>query len=94
MRIISPFRWLTLKTSLTRGLLKFKIFFLKVEYESEIQIFESNLFYSTNANGKKEPAGQLFLTLKWRTPSFDYCLFRMNCYLMELSQINILGNVL
>ena len=35
---ISRFGWLTLKTSLLRGLIRFKIFFLKVEYEGELQI--------------------------------------------------------
>ena len=32
----SPFGWLTLKTSLLQGLIKFKIFFLKVKYEGEL----------------------------------------------------------
>ena len=54
MRKISPFEWLTLKRSLLPGLIKFKILFLKVEYEGELRISESNLFYLTNADGKKE----------------------------------------
>ena len=54
VRKSSPFGWLTLKTSLLRGLIKFKIFFLKVEYEGELRISASNLFHSTNANEKKE----------------------------------------
>ena len=35
------------------GLIKYKIFFLKTGHEGELQIFESNLFHSTNADGKK-----------------------------------------
>ena len=35
--------------------MKFKMFFLKVEYEGEFQISELNLFHSTNTDGKKEP---------------------------------------
>ena len=53
MRKISPFGWLTLKTSLLQGLIKFKIFLFKVEYEGESRISEFNLFHSTNADGKK-----------------------------------------
>ena len=34
--------------------MKFKTFFLKVEYEGELRIFESNLFHSTNADEKKK----------------------------------------
>ena len=45
---------MTLKTSLLRGLIKFKIFFLKDEYEGELRISESNLFHSTNAGEKKQ----------------------------------------
>ena len=54
------------KTSLLRGLMKFKTFFLKVEYEGELRIFESNLFHSTNADEKKkkrELKKKLFLTV-------------------------------
>ena len=51
---ISRFGWLTLKTSLLQGLIKFKIFFLKVEDEGELRIFETNLFHSINADGKNE----------------------------------------
>ena len=39
---------LTFKTSLLEGVIKFKIFFLKIECERELQICESNLFHSTN----------------------------------------------
>ena len=60
---ISPFVWLTLRTSLLRGLIKFKIFFLKVEYEGELRISEFDLFHSTNADRKKELRKKLFLTL-------------------------------
>ena len=38
MSKISRFGCLTLKTSLLGGLIRFKIFFLKVEYEGELQI--------------------------------------------------------
>ena len=38
-----------------------------------MKISESNLFYSTNANGKKELTKKLFLALKGESPSFDYC---------------------
>ena len=53
------------KNIVTRGLIKFKIFSLKVEYEGELGIPESNLFHSTNADGKKELRKKLFLTLNW-----------------------------
>ena len=39
--------------------MKFKIFFLKVENEGELQISESRLFHSTNTDGKKEPRKNL-----------------------------------
>ena len=57
--------WLTLKTSLLGGLIKFKISFLKDEYEEELRISESNLFHSTKGDGKKELKKKLFLTLNW-----------------------------
>ena len=63
MRKISPLGWLTLTTSLLRGLVKFKIFFLKAEYEGELRISESNLLHSTNADEKNELRKKLFLTL-------------------------------
>ena len=44
VRKVTPFGWLTLKTSLLRGLMKFKIFFFKVKYEGELRIPKSNLF--------------------------------------------------
>ena len=53
------------KNIVTRGLIKFKIFSLKVEYEGELGIPESNLFHSTNADGKKELRKKLFSTLNW-----------------------------
>ena len=90
---ISPFGWLTLKTSLPRGLTKFKIFFLKVDCEGELRISESNLLHSANTDGKKELRKDLFLTLNWGASSFSYFLFGMNCYLKNLTQINILGIV-
>ena len=58
-----------LKTLLQRGLIKFRIFFLKVEYEGEFQISESNLFHSY-ADGKKELRTKLFLTLNWEITRF------------------------
>ena len=48
VRKISPFVRLTFKISLLEGVIKFKIFFLKIECERELQICESNLFHSTN----------------------------------------------
>ena len=51
VRKISPFGWMKFKASLLRGLIKFKIFFLKDEYEDELT--KSNLFHSTNADGKR-----------------------------------------
>ena len=53
MRKISPFGWLTLKTLLLWDLIKFKTILLKVQYEGELRISESNLFHSTNADGKR-----------------------------------------
>ena len=88
----NSFRWLTLNTSLPRGLIhcvksvqirsffwsvfspntgkyrpeknsyldtfhtviRFKIFFLKTEYEGELRISEFNLFLSTSSDGKKK----------------------------------------
>ena len=64
MRKISPLGWLTLKTSLLRGLIKFKMFFLKTEYEEELGISKLNLLHSTTADGKKElRRRKLFLAL-------------------------------
>ena len=74
MRNISPFGWLTLKTSLLRGLIKFKIISLKVEYEGELRISECNLFHSTNADGKKELRKKLFLILNWGVTKFQLFL--------------------
>ena len=37
------------------------MFFLKIEYEGELPISESNLFHSTNADGKKK-FRKLFIT--------------------------------
>ena len=54
VRKISLFGWLTLKTLLLRGLIKSKISSLKIEFKGELQIFEFNLFHSTNADRKKE----------------------------------------
>ena len=41
------------KNEFIRDLMKFKIFFLKIKYEGELRISESNLFHSNNAGGKK-----------------------------------------
>ena len=66
----SPFGWLTLKTLLLQGLIKFKIFFLKVKYEGELWISESILFHTTNADEKKELTKKLFLILNWTITKF------------------------
>ena len=50
---ISPFGWLTLKTSLQWGLIKLKVFFLKVEYKGDLRISEFNSLHLTNADAKK-----------------------------------------
>ena len=50
---ISPFGWLTLKTSLQWGLIKLKVFFLKVEYKGDLRISEFNSLHLTNAHAKK-----------------------------------------
>ena len=55
---------------------------MKVKYKYPNPIYSTQLMLMEKRNQRG------------RTPSFDYCLFRMNCYLMELSQINVLGNVL
>ena len=73
MRKISRFGLLTLKTSLLQGLIKFKIFFLNVEYEGQLQISESDLFHSSNADEKKELKKKLCLSLNWEITKF--CLF-------------------
>ena len=59
VRKFSPFGWLTLKTSLLRGLIKFKTFFLKVKYEGEFRTSKSNLFHSTDADGSKRTLNHL-----------------------------------
>ena len=69
------------------------MFFLKIEYEGELPISESNLFHSTNADGKKNSESYSLLQTE-ESPSFDFFLFGMNCYFKELSQINILETVL
>ena len=50
---VPPFGWLTLKTSLLRGAIKFEMFFLKFEHEGELQISKYNSFHPTDADGKK-----------------------------------------
>ena len=71
VRKISPLGWLTLKTSLLRGLIKFKMFFLKTEYEEELGISKLNLLHSTTADGKKElRRRKLFLALNWGMTKF------------------------
>ena len=71
MRKISPLGWLTVKTSLLRGLIKFKMFFLKTEYEEELGISKLNLLHSTTADGKKElRRRKLFLALNWGMTKF------------------------
>ena len=36
---MSPFVWLTLRTQSLRGFMKFKILFVKSEYEEKLQLF-------------------------------------------------------
>ena len=45
--------WLTLKILLLQGLIWFKVYFLKIEYEGKKQISKSSLFHSTNVDEKK-----------------------------------------
>ena len=67
-----------------------------MEYEGKLWISEFHLFYSANADGKKELRRKFFLTLNRRITKFwlFLFLFGMNCFLKELSQINILATVL
>ena len=88
VRKMSPFGWLTLKTLLLHSFIKFKIFFLKIKYEGELPISKSNLFHSINADGKKKNQESYSLLQTGKSPSFDFFLFDMNCYLKELCQIN------
>ena len=44
VRKVNASAWLTLKLSSLRGRIKFKIFFLKIQYEGDLRIFESKLF--------------------------------------------------
>ena len=74
VRKISPFGWLTLKTLLLQGLTKFKTLISKVEHEGELQISKSNLFHSTNADGKKESRKKLLLILNWGIIKFGLFL--------------------
>ena len=53
MRKIYPFGWETLKTSLLRGLIKSKIRLLKVKYEADLRISDSNLFHLINVDKKR-----------------------------------------
>ena len=66
---------MTLKTSLLRGLIKFNCFFLKFEYEGELQISEPNLFRSTNNDRKKEIKEKVIPYVKLGNPqAFISCL--------------------
>ena len=53
MRKIDPFGCETLKTSLLRGLIKSKILLIKVKYEADLPISDSNLFHLINVDEKK-----------------------------------------
>ena len=53
VRKIYPFGWETLKTSLLRGLIKSKILLLKVKYEADLRISDSNLFHLINVDKKR-----------------------------------------
>ena len=65
---ISPFGWQTLKTLILQGLVKFKIFFLKIGYE----FIGITSFHSTNDGGKKELTRNLFLSLNWGRITISY----------------------
>ena len=69
--------------------MKFKTFFLKVEYEGELRIFESNLFHSTNADEKKKKK-----RIKEKVIPYCNLLFSMNWFSKKLNEINILGTVI
>ena len=47
------FWWSTLKTSLLRVPVKFKMFFLKIGCEGELRLSKSSFFHSANPDGKK-----------------------------------------
>ena len=80
MRKISPFGWLTLRTTLLRGFIN-----VKVKYEGELQISESNLFHSTKVDGEKELEKNLFLTLNLEITKFRLFLV---CYELLFEVIN------
>ena len=94
VRKISPLGWLTLTTSLLRGLVKFKIFFLKAEYEGELRISESNLLHSTNADEKNELRKKLFLTLNWEITKFWLFLVWYELLFEGIKSNKYLGTVL
>ena len=52
------------KNIVTTRSYKVNIFFLKVEYEGEFQICESNFFHATNADGKELKKAILYLKLR------------------------------
>ena len=80
MRKISPFGWLTLRTTLLRGFIN-----VKVKYEGELQISEFNLFHSTKVDGEKELEKNLFLTLNLEITKFRLFLV---CYELLFEVIN------
>ena len=53
---------------LYRGLIKFKIFFSKTEYEEELQISLPSLFYSINTDGQKRIKKKTISHFKLRNP--------------------------
>ena len=63
MRKISPFGCAFVTMRSHKVIFIIIIFLLKVEYEGELRISESNLFHSTNADEKKKLRKKLFLTL-------------------------------
>ena len=67
----NEFLWVVDIKNIIRDLMKFKIFFLKIKYEGELRISESNLFHSNNASGKKIKKSY-FLLYTGQSPSFDY----------------------
>ena len=87
VRNVTPFGWLTLKTSkkqLLRGLTKIKIFFIKIKYEWESRVTESNLSHSANADENKE--------LRKNYSLENHQVLTISCFVSYV--INILGTVL
>lgn len=76
---MSPFVWLTLRTQSLRGFMKFKILFVKSEYEEKLQLF--GFVHITLMEKKKTKKTKLIFS------------FSIICPLKELNEINILKTV-